>query len=374
MTLIVVAEDDPGTLKLLTVVLEKKGHHVVAASNGTAAWEQILELRPDVIVSDVDMPGIGGLELLERVRSHPSSALTPFIFLTSLQERRDMRHGMSLGADDYIAKPFRAGELVDAVAAQVNKNRMRAQSQDLHVQSALTGALQEQARDLSNAYEERLARALSEQWPGGGAARQASHHDQATVLSAGLLRHAAWAMALDAQDMAGLLKRFYDSCGDTVFLFGAHTLQFMGDGVVAVFADGADAPASSPHGLRAVKAALAMRSATAGLNSFLRTLPSLADQEQRADLGVALHCGPVAMMRLDGLLGGAAQSVPVGETVVDAVALQRHAKAPGRTGITVSAPVLRSITGAVFPARRYLLNLPHRVEPMDVCMVEPLPA
>lgn len=373
MTLIVVAEDDPGTLKLLTVVLEKKGHDVVVAANGADAWERIQALRPDVIVSDVDMPGISGLELLERVRSHPVSALTPFIFLTSLQERRDMRHGMSLGADDYIAKPFRAVELVDAVMAQVNKSNMRAQSQDLHVQAALTSALQAQARNLSDAYEEQLASALNEQWPGGAAARQARHHDQATVLSAGLLRHASWAMALDAQDMARLLKRFYDSCGDTVFLFGAHTLQFVGDGLVAVFADAADAPTSSPHSLRAVKAALAMRMANAGLNGFLRTLASHTGQES-ADISVALHCGPVAMMRLDGLLGGAAQSVPVGETVIDAVALQRHAQAPGRTGITVSAQVLRNITGAVFPARRYLLNLPHRVEPLDVCMVEPLPA
>lgn len=372
MTLIVVAEDDPGTLKLLTVVLEKKGHDVVAVSDGATAWESIQKLRPDVIVSDIDMPGLSGLGLLERVRAHPVSALTPFIFLTSLQERRDMRHGMNLGADDYIAKPFRARELAEAVMAQVNKNHMRAQSLDLQVQAALTGALHAQARDLSDAYEERLARALNEQWPGGGTARKANHHDQATVLSAGLVNHAAWNSALSAQDMAQLLKRFYDSCGDTVFLFGAHSLQFLGDGVVAVFADGAAAPTTSPHGLRAVKAALALRKAVSGLNSFVQTLAPRNGLES-VDLGVALHVGPVAMMRLDGLLGGAAQSVPVGETVMDAVALQKHAQYPGRTGITVSAQVLRSVTGAVHPVRRYLLALPHRVDPMDVCLVEPLP-
>ncbi|MBA4266439.1 MAG: adenylate/guanylate cyclase domain-containing response regulator [Comamonadaceae bacterium] len=372
MTLIVVAEDDPGTLKLLTVVLEKKGHDVVGVSDGATAWKSVQKLRPDVIVSDIDMPGLSGLELLERVRAHPTIALTPFIFLTSLQERRDMRQGMSLGADDYIAKPFRARELAEAVMAQVNKNVMRAQSQDMHVQAALTDALQAQARDLSDAYEERLARALNEQWPGGGAARQASYHEHATVLSAGLLNGGSWCMALSAQEMAQLLKRFYDSCGDTVFLFGAHSLQFVGDGIVAVFADGTDAPASSPHGLRAAKAALALRKAVSGLNNFVQTL-ALPSGPDNVDLGVALHGGPVAMMRLDGLLGGAAQSVPVGETVMDAVALQKHAQYPGRTGITVSAQALRSITGAVQPVRRYLLALPHRVDPMDVCLVEPLP-
>ena len=371
MTLIVVAEDDPGTLKLLSVVLEKKGHDVIGVADGQTAWERIAELRPDVVVSDVDMPGLSGLELLERVRAHPVCALTPFIFLTSLQERRDMRLAMSLGADDYIAKPFRARELAEAVMAQVNKSQMRAASQDMRVQATLNEALQAQARDLSDAYEERLARALNEQWPGGGAARQASHHEHATVLCAALVDQAAWSMRLAAPDMAKLLKRFYDYCGDTVFLFGAHSLQFQGDGVVAVFADGADAPVSSPHGLRAAKAALALRKAVAGLNALLQTMP--ADESLHSlDIGVALHSGPVAMMRLDGLLGGAAQSVPVGETVVDAMALQKHAQSAGRTGINVSAQVLRSITGAVQPTRRYLLALPHRTDPMDVCMVEPL--
>ena len=76
--------------------------------------------------------------------------------------------------------------------------------------------------------------------------------------------------------------------------------------------------------------------------------------------------------QLDGLLGGSRQLIPVGEAVVDAMAMQRHA--PSEHGaITVSIPVLRSITGAVRPVARYLLTLPHRSEPVDVCAVEPLP-
>jgi len=79
----------------------------------------------------------------------------------------------------------------------------------------------------------------------------------------------------------------------------------------------------------------------------------------------------VAMMRLEGLLGGATQTVPVGETVVDTIALQRNALQE-HGPITVSVSVLRSVTGAVRPLHRYLAQLPHRPEPMDVCAVGPL--
>ncbi|MFN3494264.1 MAG: response regulator [Hydrogenophaga sp.] len=373
MSLIVVAEDDPGTLRLLCVVLEKKGHDVLGVADGQTAWERIAELRPDVVVSDIHMPGLSGLQLLERVRTHPHLGLTPFIFLTSLQERRDMRQAMSLGADDYIVKPFRARELAEAVLAQVNKNQMRAASQDLKVQASLDQALKTQANELSDAYELRLAQALNEQWPGASQAREAGFHAQATVLCASVLAFERLATRLEATALAQLMKRFYDNCGDTVFLFGAHSLQFQGDGVVAVFADGPDAAPSAPQGLRAAKAALALRKASANLMPLLQELAP-GQTEPGIDIGVSLHSGPVAMMRLGGLLGGAAQAVPMGETVLDALAMHKQAGAPSRSGVTVSAQMLRSITGAVQPVRRYLMNLPHRADPLDVCLVEPLPA
>lgn len=372
MSLIVVAEDDPGTLRLLCVVLEKKGHDVVGVADGMSAWERIVERAPDVVISDIDMPGLSGLALLERVRSHPALGVTPFIFLTSLQERRDIRHAMGQGADDYIVKPFRARELVDAVMAQVNKHQMRSAAQSLRVQATLDEALTAQANALSDAFELRLAQALNEQWPGAGLAREANFHESATVMCAGILDMETWASRLGPTGLAQLLKRFYDNCGDTVFLFGALNLQFQGDTVIAVFADAVGTAPSAPHGLRAAKAAMALRKVAAGFEPWLK---SLANDQNRPgiDVGVTLHGGPVAMMRLGGLLGGAANAVPVGETVLDAVAMHRLAGAPGRTGVTVSAPVLRSITGAVKPVRRYLMNLPHRTEPLDACLVEPLP-
>jgi len=369
MARIVVAEDDPGTRKLLSVVLEKMGHEVLTAADGQAAWELTRTHRPDLVVSDVNMPGLSGFELLDAVRKDPGLMLTPFILLTSLQERKDMRQSMRMKTDDYLTKPFQSRELREAVDAQINKSSVRAAAQALQVQNALSGALEQQAQALGDDFEDRLALALSEQWPTGSPAQQAASHDHATVLCAGVLNHAQWVQALSADELGRVLKCFYENSGDTVFLFGASTLQFVGDGVIAVFTD-QGAAVSAPHSLRAVRAALGLKNATAAVDRYIaqafggRALP-------RFEVHMALHCGPVAMMRLEGLLGGATQTVPVGETVVDTIALQRNALQE-HGPITVSVSVLRSVTGAVRPLHRYLVQLPHRPEPMDVCAVGPL--
>lgn len=372
MALVVVAEDDSGTRKLVSVALGNQGHEVLAAGDGLSAWALVREHAPEVVVSDVNMPGMNGFELLQRVRDHADVGLTPFILLTSLQERRDMRQGMNLGADDYITKPLRPRELIDAVAAQLGRQAMRQAARALQVQAALTEALEEQAWALQEQYEQRLARELSEQWPGQASGEDSScSHPDATVLFADIRHYPGWLAELSPAEMGQLLKRFYEHSGDTVHLFGASALQFVGEGVLAVFADTGDASTTAPHSLRATKAALGLRNAAAGMAGFVqrqfpgRPLPAF-------EIGVALHRGPVAMTRMDGLLGGNPQLIPVGETVVDAMALQRHASVA--TGaITLSVPVLRSVTGAVRPVARYLLSLPHRREPMDVCTVEPLP-
>ena len=371
MALVVVAEDDSGTLRLVGVTLKNQGHQVLTAGDGLSAWALIREQRPEVIVSDVNMPGMTGFELLQLVREHPEVGQTPFILLTSLQERRDMRQGMTLGADDYLTKPLRPRELIEAVSAQLGRHAVRQASRDLQVKAALTEALEQQAWNLQEQFEKRLARELSEQWPGQSAGEAGSSHPDATVLFADILDYPAWLTELSPAELGQLLKRFYENSGDTVHLFGASALQFVGKGVLAVFTDqDAGLDNTAPHSLRAVKSALGLRKAAAGMHQFVqRQFPGRPLPDFR--VGVALHRGPVAMTRMEGLLGGSPQRIPVGETVVDTIALQRYAQT-AQSAITLSVEVLRSVTGAVRPVSRYMLNLPHRRDPMDVCTVEPV--
>ncbi|MBN1659589.1 MAG: hybrid sensor histidine kinase/response regulator [Anaerolineae bacterium] len=115
---ILVVEDEPYILEIVSFLLTDEGYHVLKATNGLDALAVVGSEKPDLIISDVKMPGMDGFALCEQVRQDPNLAQTPFIFLTAKSERGDIRHGMGLGADDYLIKPFEPEELLAAVSAR----------------------------------------------------------------------------------------------------------------------------------------------------------------------------------------------------------------------------------------------------------------
>lgn len=108
---ILVADDDAVGLELVARVLRKAGHAVVTACDGERAWEMIQALKPPLAVLDWDMPGLDGLEVLRRVRLRFDRTPPYIILLTSHTQVRDRVRGLTVGADDYVTKPFDAGEL-----------------------------------------------------------------------------------------------------------------------------------------------------------------------------------------------------------------------------------------------------------------------
>ncbi|MEZ5644198.1 MAG: response regulator [Burkholderiaceae bacterium] len=369
MALILVAEDDSGTRRLLSVVLERSGHEVLQAQDGNEAWSLLRSRQPDVVVSDINMPGMSGLDLLSQVRADPATALTPFVLLTSMQERRDMRRAMSAGADDYISKPFMADELLDAIRAQVNRHAVRAAIGDLQVREAVDHALQAQAQQLGDDYELKLAHALSEQWPGQAQGQRQRACTEASVLCVRLEPVRAWAIRIEPGELAHLLRRFHECVGDSVYLFGALGLQGAGERLEAVFEDPPE-NTSAPHLLRALRAAFALRQAEATLASFAQRLVPARMKLPPLAIRVGLHLGPVALTSLEGLLGGTSQAHAVGLPVLEARDLAEAAVALERR-VMVSVPVMRRITGAVRLQDRQLLTLPGREGPLDACTVEP---
>jgi DNA-binding response OmpR family regulator len=121
MALIVLMEDDAATRTLIASVLKKDGHDRARRGKRPPGLLLVQSHKPDLVISDVQMPELNGFEMLASLRQDPEIAATPVILLTSLQERAHMRIGMTSGADDYITKPFRPGELREAAAAQLNK-------------------------------------------------------------------------------------------------------------------------------------------------------------------------------------------------------------------------------------------------------------
>lgn len=108
---ILIAEDDPYSRRLLQRRLEKWGHEVVAAKDGLEAWELFRKEPCSLVISDWMMPGIDGLELIRRIRQHPTDGYIYTVLLTAKDRKEDLILGMETGADEYLTKPFDADEL-----------------------------------------------------------------------------------------------------------------------------------------------------------------------------------------------------------------------------------------------------------------------
>ena len=363
MPLIVVMDDDAGTRMLVSQVLKKDGYDVLAAEDGVKGLALIREHRPSLVVSDVQMPEMSGFQVLDKVRADADIAATPIILLTSLAERAHMRFGMTAGADDYLTKPFTPQELREAVNAQINKLVRADVARSLAVDSAVTAALGEQEEKIIQLYEERFASSLTKQWPDGGLVKESQKFSNATVLFAEIYQYAQWAQHLSSAELGDLIRQFYGSTGDTVHLFGAHHMQFVGDGMLCVFVDAGDT-VSVNHGLRAVRAALGLKDASRRVSGFAkqnfgsRGLPPFA-------LNVALHSGPVAFAQLGGMDGGNAQTAPVGDTVAGAMKMFQGEPALDWP-LAVSVQTMRQIMGAVRADRRAMVKVAGRTHPLDV--------
>ena len=114
--LIMVVDDDPDIARFVEVNLRLHGFDVVLAGDGEEALELIDQRRPDLAVIDLMMPRLGGLELTQRLRADPMTAVLPIIMLTAKSQTVDKVVGLTAGADDYIVKPFDTSELVARVA------------------------------------------------------------------------------------------------------------------------------------------------------------------------------------------------------------------------------------------------------------------
>ncbi len=362
MPLIVVIDDDAGTRLLVSQVLKKEGYQVMTAEDGAKGLTLIREHKPDLVVSDVQMPLMDGFEVLDQVRNDDRLAETAVILLTSLQDRSYMRQGMTTGADDYLTKPFAPQELREAVSAQLNKRERAEAMRTQGVDKAVQLALDDQRHKIGALYEKRMVRALSEQWPESSPAQDQRKFASATVLYADMRDYGVWTQVLSSGEFSEIVQQLYASVGDTVYLFGAHYMQFVGSGMLCVFVDAADTH-SVNHGLRAMRAALGVANASRRIDSYV-TSQFAGRQLPKFSLGVALHSGPVAFASLDGLISRTDQTTPVGDTVAAALTLfQGEPRLDWAVAASVQA--VRLVTGAVRTGHRALVQLPGRTHAID---------
>jgi DNA-binding response OmpR family regulator len=112
---VLVVDDDPVILRLLTVTFEMEGFSVLSASNGQEGIDTAISERPDVVITDIMMPKVDGLGVLAQLKAHEATAGTPIILLSARAQTADVRKGLEAGADDYVTKPFEPFDLIDLV-------------------------------------------------------------------------------------------------------------------------------------------------------------------------------------------------------------------------------------------------------------------
>ena len=109
---ILVVEDDVDIAELVAFNLERQGWACTLVHHGTEGWEQIVRLHPDLVILDVMLPGMDGMQIFRQMKEHEMTRSIPVIFLTARGALDDRLEGLSLGADDYVSKPFSPKELV----------------------------------------------------------------------------------------------------------------------------------------------------------------------------------------------------------------------------------------------------------------------
>lgn len=118
---ILVVEDDIGILTNISLLLTSEGYEVETAENGLEALKKIEKGQPDLILSDVMMPYLDGIELFKKVRNDFKLLDVPFIFLTAKSDYNSMRNTLGLGASDYIAKPFESDDLLHSIKVRLEQ-------------------------------------------------------------------------------------------------------------------------------------------------------------------------------------------------------------------------------------------------------------
>lgn len=150
MVKLLLVDDEPELLGMMRDRLVREGYDVECACNGMEGMQKAAATHPALIVCDVNMPRMDGYDLLQALQKDTATAEIPFIFLTSLTDTRDLRRGMSLGADDYLFKPVNLDDLLAAVKARLSRRDQREQSVGKKVEEKIQAVRTEIAENLSH--------------------------------------------------------------------------------------------------------------------------------------------------------------------------------------------------------------------------------
>ena len=122
MKSLLIIDDNVSIRENIQAMLEMAGYNVKSAANGEEGVGLAEIMMPDIILCDIVMPGMDGYDVLRKVRNNNRIGTTPFIFLSALNEKQEIRKGMNVGADDYLTKPFDEADLIEAIESRLQRS------------------------------------------------------------------------------------------------------------------------------------------------------------------------------------------------------------------------------------------------------------
>jgi class 3 adenylate cyclase len=218
---ILIVDDDGLNRALLTKNLEHDGHRTTAVDNGFAALALLDAERPDVVLLDVVMPGLDGIEVLSRMKADADLRDIPVIMISGVDDAESIVRCIEIGAEDYLPKPFDPVILRARIGAGLNRTRLR----DLE---------HERVRDVFTRFlPEPIAAEMLARSDGSPAIKAVRLW--ATVMFVDLRGFTSLAETLPVEQVVSVLGRFQGSMGDAVLDHGGTLVDFLGDGLMAVF-------------------------------------------------------------------------------------------------------------------------------------------
>jgi class 3 adenylate cyclase len=270
---VLVVDDDALNRRLVTATLAREGLRTTSANDGAAALAAIDEDPPDVILLDIEMPGMNGIEVLERIKSDEKIRHLPVVMISGIDDAQSVVRCLEAGADDFLPKPFDAAIL----RARINAGLDRKALHDLEherVRDIFMRFLPEQMVD------EVLART-------DGDARIRPELLTGTVLFGDLRGFTSYAEGRAVEEVIEAINTYLTLMTDAVLDHGGTIVDYMGDGIMAAF--GAPVP-NEEHAELAIAAARAM--AGEQLATFNAWLSSTGVDEPLR-MGIGINSGPV---------------------------------------------------------------------------------
>jgi adenylate cyclase len=261
--LILVVDDAPDNAEVVRQRLEHQGYRVITASDGLEALARISSQTPDLVLLDVAMPRLDGIETVRRMRADENIPFIPVIILTAQSDNRSIITALDAGADEYLTKPFDGSALLARVRSMLRIKALHDKTAAQAVQlenwnQFLERRIAEQLAQLQrmSLLKRFLPPQVAELVVSGGTQILESHRRNVAVLFCDLRSFTEFSEAAEPEDQLAMLAEFHSVLADVVNQFRGTLAQIAGDGIMVVFND----PVPTPDpALDATRAAIEMR-------------------------------------------------------------------------------------------------------------------